>query len=494
VKIDLLGNRSLAVIRDALAAIRDNTGRNISYAQFNPLDDPRTQRLIARGETMGVFYVESPAIRQLQQMSGRGDYEHLIIHSSIIRPAANQYILEYVRRLKGAPYKSVHPLLDEALTETYGIMVYQEDVSQIAMKLAGDAAEADTLRKVLSWKSKERLADYRTRFYKGCRRRGVSKRVIDAVWEMIESFGGYSFCKPHSASYALVSFKSAYLKAHYPAEFMAAVISNGGGYYSTFAYISEARRLGLQVLGPDVNASDINYQGKDRTLRVGLMQLKGLSRDVQETIVRERRRSGPFRSLDDFCLRVNPEPATAKILVQSGTLDSIAGRLNRPQMLWRFYGERRDQAVGESFSLLPSGAISVEWPEVQDYDHLTKLSHEHETLGFILSVHPLGLFSEKIAASGRRIVPANRLHQHVGRRVTLAAWSITGKEVITRTGDPMEFISFEDETAIFETTFFPKAYQRFCQSLDMNRAYLLTGRVEEKYGTVSVNVEHIRRL
>jgi error-prone DNA polymerase len=275
---------------------------------------------------------------------------------------------------------------------------------------------------------------------------------------------------------------------------MAAVISNGGGYYSTFAYISEARRLGLQVLGPDINASDIEYSGKDRIMRVGLMQLKELSRDVQETIVRERRRSGPFRSLDEFCLRVNPEPATAKILVQSGTLDSIAGRLNRPQMLWRFYGERRDQAVSESFSLLPSGAVSVEWPEVQDYDHLTKLSHEHETLGFILSVHPLGLFSEKIAVSGRRIVPANRLHQHVGRRVTLAAWSITGKEVITRNGDPMEFISFEDETAIFETTFFPKAYQRFCQILDMNRAYLLTGRVQEQHGTVSVNVEHIRRL
>ncbi|MBE9534620.1 MAG: DNA polymerase III subunit alpha [Proteobacteria bacterium] len=495
VKIDLLGNRSLAVIRDALAAIRDNTGRNISYAQFNPLDDPRTQRLIARGETMGVFYVESPAMRQLQQMTGRGDYEHLVIHSSIIRPAANQYILEYVRRLKGAPYKSVHPLLDEALTETYGIMVYQEDVSQIAMKLAGfDAADADTLRKVLSKKSKEQLSDYRNRFYKGCRRRGVSSRVIDAVWEMIESFGGYSFCKPHSASYALVSFKSAYLKAHYPAEFMAAVISNGGGYYSTFAYISETRRLGLQVLGPDVNASDINYQGKDRALRVGLMQLKGMPQDVLETIINERSRNGPFRSLDAFCQRTAPEPAAARILVQSGTLDSIAGGLNRPQMLWRFYGEGRNKAVGDSFSLLPNGAVSVEWPQVRDYNHLTKLSHERETLGFILSVHPLRLFSQKIAASGRRIVPANQLHQHVGRRVTLAAWSITGKEVITRNGDPMEFISFEDETAIFETTFFPKAYQRFCQILDMNRAYLLTGRVEEQHGTVSLNVADVRRL
>jgi len=445
VKIDLLGNRSLAVIRDTLAAIRHNTGRNISYAQLNPVDDPATQGLIARGETMGVFYVESPAIRQLQQMTGRGDYEHLVIHSSIIRPAANRYILEYVRRLKGGSYLSLHPVLDEVLAENYGIMVYQEDVSQIVMKLAGfDPAEADTLRKILSWKSKERLADYRTRFFEGSRQRGVNRKVIEAVWEMIGSFGGYSFCKPHSASYALVSFKSAYLKVHYPAEFMAAVISNGGGYYSTFAYVSEARRMGLQMLGPDVNASDVKYTGKDRTLRVGLMQLQGFPRDIAETIVRDRFDKGLFNSLDDFCLRVDLEPVAARILVQSGALDSISGGLNRPQMLWRFYGEPKDQAVGQSFSLVPVAINPSQWPQVEDYDRSNKLFHERETLGFILSVHPLRVYGRKIAASGRKIVQASQLSRYVGRRVTLAAWSITGKEVVTKKGDPMEFVSFED--------------------------------------------------
>ena len=275
---------------------------------------------------------------------------------------------------------------------------------------------------------------------------------------------------------------------------MAAVISNGGGYYSTFAYISEARRLGLQVLGPDVNGSDIHYLGKDRILRVGLMQLQGISQDVLETIVKDRRKNGPFRSLDDFCQRIAPEPTAARILVQSGTLDCIASGLNRPQMLWRFYSEGRHKAVGDSFSLLPNGAASVQWPQVQDYDLSTRLSHERETLGFILSFHPLRLYSRKIITSGRKIVPANQLHQNLGRRVTLVAWSITGKEVLTKQGDPMEFVSFEDETAIFETTFFPKAYRYFCQILDMNRAYLLTGRVEEQHGTVSLNVADVRRL
>jgi error-prone DNA polymerase len=272
------------------------------------------------------------------------------------------------------------------------------------------------------------------------------------------------------------------------------VISNGGGYYSTFAYVSEARRMGLQVLGPDINDSAIKYQGKDRTLRVGLMQLHGFPRDLAETIVRERLEKGLFNSLDDFFRRVNPEPTAARILVQSGALDSISGGLNRPQMLWRFYGEPKDQAVGQSFSLVPLAIDPSQCPRVEDYDRSTKLSHERETLGFILSVHPLRGYGRKIVASGRKIVQANQLSKYVDRRVTLAAWSITGKEVVTKKGDPMEFVSFEDETAIFETTFFPKAYQRFCQILDMNRAYLLTGRVQEQYGTVSVNVEHIQRL
>ena len=224
------------------------------------------------------------------------------------------------------------------------------------------------------------------------------------------------------------------------------------------------------------------------------MQLQGFPRDFAETIVRERLEKGRFSSLDDFCRRVDPEPSAAKILVQSGTLDNISGGLNRPQMLWRFYGEPKEQAVGQSFSLIPVTVDPSQWPRVQDYDRSTKLAHEQETLGFILSVHPLRLYGRKIAASGRKITLARELSRYVGRRVTLAAWSITGKEVVTKKGDPMEFISFEDETAIFETTFFPKAYQRFCQILDMNRAYLLTGQVQEQYGTVSVNVEHIQRL
>ncbi|RPH98787.1 MAG: DNA polymerase III subunit alpha, partial [Calditrichaeota bacterium] len=228
VKMDILGNRSLAVIRDALRAVESNYGIKIDYASWNPLEDEKTQDTLKNGDTIGVFYVESPAMRLLQQKTRSGDFEHLVIHSSIIRPAANTYIKEYVRRLKGGKYEPLHPILENLLQETYGILVYQEDVSRVAMTLADfDAAEADNLRKIMAKKHKQQqIEDYREKFFSGALAKGVTAEVCTKIWDMILSFSGYSFCKPHSASYAQVSFKSAYLRVYYPAEFMAAVISN----------------------------------------------------------------------------------------------------------------------------------------------------------------------------------------------------------------------------------------------------------------------------
>jgi len=266
VKIDILGNRSLAVIRDALDLVEKNHGRRIDYASWNPIDDPKTVEIFYRGDTFGVFYFESPATRQVLTKVRSGftfdaylqrDHFHLnVVVTSIIRPASNQSIKTWVVRLHGEPWAPRHPLLRPVLEETLGVMVFQEQLSQAAIHLAGfDPAEADTLRKVVSKKHKEKkLRDFYTRFVKGALERHVSREVIEEVWQMIMGFDGYSFCKPHSASYTLVAYKSAYLRAHYPAEFMASVISNGGGYYSTFGYLSEARRMGLEILPPDIRA------------------------------------------------------------------------------------------------------------------------------------------------------------------------------------------------------------------------------------------------
>jgi error-prone DNA polymerase len=491
VKIDLLGNRSLAVIRDALEAIRKNTGRIIPYEDLNPLDDPQTKEIIANGDTLGVFYIESPAMRQLQKKTRRGDFEHLVIHSSIIRPAANNFINAYVRRLRGEPYQPLHPILDRVLKETYGIMVYQEDVSKIAVEMAGfSSEEGDGLRKTLSKKRNARqLSAYREQFIRGARDRGISRGVIDKVWEMILSFGGYSFCKPHSASYALVSFKSAYLRAHYPAEFMAAVISNQGGYYSTFAYVSEARRMGLTVLPPDINASDQPYTGKGGEIRMGLMQLKSLKESALDCILEERERGGLYRSFEDFIRRTRLDPSDVRILIKAGCLDSIARDRSRAELLWQTEVGRQKRPVPPQTALPLFDEETVRVPELGHYDFRTTLLHEVEILGFPLSVHPLELYQDHWR--GPDIVPAKEMEKHIGEWVTMVGWWVTNKMVYTKQEEPMAFISFEDTTALYETIFFPDTFRKYCSRFTPVRPYLLKGVVEDDLGAISLHVQEM---
>ncbi len=496
VKIDLLGNRSLAVIRDTIEAVQKNTGKAIDYATFNPVDDPKTREIISRGNTMGVFYLESPAMRLLQAKAGRGDFEHAVIHSSIVRPAANRFIRQYLARLHGEPFEPLHPSLEKILSESYGILVYQEDVVQCAMALAGFSwGEADSLRKVISKKSREQLWDYRARFERGCAQNGVAAEVVEKVWDMFTSFAGYSFCKPHSASYALVSYKSAYLKAHHPAEFMAAVISNGGGYYSAFAYISESRRMGIEVLEPDVNESNLAFRGWGKTIRTGFQQLQGIRRSGLEAIIGERSRGGRFSSIEELLERLQGRLtlSDASILAKSGGLDSIAGPFNRPQLLWlieAWFNRYNAPRVCQT-SLFRPPPIKI--PPLPDFSPDRKRAHESETMGFPLSVHPLELAAPFFRRLGQPTVPASAMARYVGRKIRMKGWPVTRKEVFTREGEEMEFFTFEDETGIFETVFFPKPFRRFCQDLDMNHAYLLYGPVESEFGVASLSVEHACR-
>lgn len=494
VKIDLLGNRSLAVIRDALQAVEVHYGVEIPYWRLNPLEDVRTRELIRSGKTMGCFYVESPATRQLLQKMQSGEYEHLVIASSIIRPAANKWIREFVRRLHGGTYDPLHPLLQETLQETYGIMVYQEDVTKVAMALANFTAdEGDQLRKVMSKKHKQaKLRDFKQQFYQGARKNGVADDVIEIIWEMIMSFAGYSFCKPHSASYALVSFKSAYIRAHYPAEFMASVISNMGGYYSPFGYISEARRMGLRILLPDINASEIRYTGMNNVLRVGLMQLKGIQREALESIISERESGGAFESFENFLQRSELDVADIRILIKAGCFDSIAGGKTRPQLMWELHQKRHSRTLQQKKELTLYENNNFYLPATPEYNNRTILKHEIEVLGFLVSRHPLTLY--KSLLRHLPVIKASELHKHAGEEVLLVGWMITGKVVHTRSDEPMEFISFEDTTAIYETTFFPETYRRFCHMLSKVRPYLIQGIVEEDFSAITVTISAIEFL
>jgi len=494
VKIDLLGNRSLGVIRDCIASLSES-GRSFDEEYWQPEDDPATKMAVAAGKTMGCFYIESPAMRLLQQKAGSGDFEQLVLQSSIIRPAANDFIREYVRRLHGGAWQYLHPELATVLDETFGLMVYQEDVSRVAVALAGFShARADCLRKVMSKKDKQlRLRDYRLEFERGCEGRGVDRETIEKLWDMMMSFDGYSFCKPHSASYARVSYQAAYLKTHHPAEFMAAVISNQGGYYSTFAYVSEAKRMGIGILPPCVNHSQVRWCREGdvsvKNIRVGLMAVKNLSTATMGRILYCREKK-EFVSSIDFWQRVQPQKDECRSLIQAGAMDALGSKnkRNRSNLFWELAQFRcfaRAQARSPLFCLdLPPA------PDLPSFNVRQIQQQEYDALDFLCSSHPLLFYEQQL--NGR--IKGCDLKSYAGKNIRFAGWLLSGKMVSTKTGEVMEFLTFEDETGVVETTFFPRVYRRYAAILNPGQAYILQGKVEEEYGAVTLTVAGVEKL
>jgi len=502
VKIDLLGNRSLAVIRDALQNLQEQ-GINIDPHAWRPIDDKPTIEALSRGDSIGVFYIESPAMRQLQKKTGAGDFEHIVIHSSIIRPAANKFISEYVRRLKGGKWEPLHPLLEGILGESYGILCYQEDVSKSAVALAGfNEADADRLRKLIAKKAGgAKLGIYEKQFFEGCRKNGVGEDVIQKVWAMMLSFDGYSFCKPHSASYAMVSFQSAYLRVHHPAEFMAAVLSNQGGYYRPHAYIAEIRRMLLFTLGPDVNLSRWKYYGKGRDVVIGLMAIKGLSASGAKAVLEERDRGGDFTSLDNFSRRVRLNRDDIVALCPAGVFDSISGGLPRhlqARHLLSAVGSERGIGNGELFVADEAPVYGVKKPVIAPTAKSVPktaddLWEEYRALGFLRKNHPLALWKDEVMAVTYR-VKASRIAEHIGQSVKMIGWPVTQKEVWTKDGLAMNFLTLEDETGLYETVIFPLVYDRYGKLLFDHQPLLVYGRVTNDEGALSVEVNRLTPL
>ena len=493
VKIDLLGNRSLGVLRDTIELVNRQIsgasappGSKLTWDGLDGVENRETRRMIARGETVGIFYVESPATRQLLRKMGRGDYEHLVMATSIIRPAANRCIREFLLRLHGAPYRPSSPALDQ----TYGLMIYQEDVSRVAMAAAGfSPGQADRLRKTLSGRNGSAdLERYRKLFFSKGARSATPAAALARLWDMLCSFRGYSFCKAHSASYALVSFKLAYLKRHFPLQFFVSVINNGGGYYSRQTYLNECRRSGVAVLLPDVNRAEMAYTAEGSALRIGLGQLRGISRTFVQKLLDERGRGGLFTGYADFLRRLRPGLLEIRVLVRSGALDRISEGMFRPQLLWRYL---RNDRTG--------GLFAEEIPPVPDYPEEVKLLDEIRTLGLVVSRHPVSIFRSRAGLLSKRLgfphlIRSVELPRCIGRQVSLAGLVAGGKEVLTRTGEPMVFVSFEDEYSLFETILFPSLFRSVCRRIDGGGLFLLAGVAEEELGAVSVKVKRISRL
>ncbi len=514
VKIDLLAQRGIAVVSDAARAVNQNCGISVDLSKL-PDDDPATRRLMSKGDTMGCFYIESPGMRALLKKLKADTFSLVVAASSVIRPGpsdsgmSRSFVLRHLG--KEAPVLP-HPSL-KFLNETYGVMIYQEDVMRTLSAVAGmSLAEADVMRRAMSFKgdANDFLA-MEERFLSGAKEAmakgeapSVKEEVLHELWRQLSSFAGYAFCKAHSASYAVLSFQSAWLKAHYPAEFMAAVMSNGGGFYSVSAYLEEARRLGLRILLPDINHSADVFTGSERQVRIGLQQVHGMSRRSMDALVDERLSGGFFVSLGDMMQRV-PQLAENEIenLIRCGACDGF--ELTRPELLWRHALVRKEHTGArhaqrtpvQTTTLFPVGgtapgagsAISL-IPAIPDYSPTEKLQQEMEVLHLTASGHPMAMLRQWLQQQG--VVCARDLPGFAGRRVRVAGKLITAKgATVKTTGQAMKFLTLEDETDLMEITLFPEIYARYGARLLSRGPYLVNGLVEDDHGSITITAESL---
>ncbi len=489
-----------------------------------PENDPATCDVISSGRTLGVFQVESPAMRGMLRMMNARTLEEIAIALAIIRPGAAEYGSKelFVKRLRGKeklvyPHDSLKPILGDTL----GVCIYQEQVMQIAQALGSmSLAEADLVRRSsVKYSSQADHDRLRNKFEKAAAMMGLTQQQREETWMMVEKFAGFGFCKAHAATYADISYRMAYLKTHHPAEFLAAMCSAGAGFYHVSAYVEEAKRWGIAVRLPSVNHSRMVYtaeasKGVTSALRVGLMQIKGLRIETIMAILRARKEAGPFRSLEDFLRRVPVERDEIEALIKCGAFDEIGDdvghetpRMTRPEMLWRW---NLLQAAGKGSQpgasrrpgiLLPEktetlfaeanaqDSIGVALAEMQmpDYTLEQKLRYEREILEVCVSGHPLDF----LPRNGE--VWSDELPGLLGKRVTLCGWVVTYRHVGTKNYRNMMFVTLEDQRGIYEVVLFPGAYDRYGGLVFETRAMRVTGRVEQNGQINGEKLEALRK-
>jgi DNA polymerase III alpha subunit len=471
--------------------IPKNTG-NINFDIYNfdmLFNDTATKELIRTGKTIGCFYIESPGMRSLLRRLDVETFEMLTAASSVIRPgvAESGMMQEFIARHKDpSRRKYLVPEMETYLGETYGVMIYQEDVIKVAHHIAGlSLEEADLLRRAMSGKMRSHHAMQRIvdNFFSSAKEKGLTDYQAKELWRQIESFAGYSFCKAHSASFALLSYQVAFLKAHYPVEFMASVLNNGGGFYSAAVYIQESKRFGLKIELPSVNESEKEYTGKGKSIRIGLKAIKNLSYNTIDKIIEERKRNGKYISIADFLVRTNLAYKETGMLIKCGAMGCF--RQTRPTLmrLLDVYLHRR-KIIDESYNDLfmnETFKLENEVKTDKNYSLAGICKEEYESFGYMVTRHPLCFFKEWIEQP--EIVLAKDMYRNRGRRVKMIGWYMTSKRIKTKKGDIMKFISLEDLTGTFEAVIFPNVYYHVAELTLSMGPYLVTGRIDENDST-----------
>jgi DNA polymerase III subunit alpha len=559
IKMDLLGQRGLTTMALALDNIEKQEGKGVKEVEevkdrsgvaadgFTPCpeartidfgaipeNDPATCDVIAAGRTMGLFQIESPAMRGTLRTMGARTLEEMAIALAIIRPGAAEYGSKelFLKRLRGKePVVYAHESLKGILGDTLGVCIYQEQVMQIAQAVGCmSLAEADLVRrsaaKFSGQRERERL---RGKFLKAAEKMGLQGAEREETWMMVEKFAGFGFCKAHAATYADISYRMTYLKTHHTAEFLAAMCSAGAGFYHVSAYVEETKRWGIAVRLPSVNRSRMEYTAEEeadatnprvstKAMRIGLMQVKGLRVETIVEIVRAREAAGAFHSLEDFLARVPTERDEIEALIKCGAFDDVCG-MTRAAMLWQWnllqaggrekvfpHSQTQERAgpfgrtqgkqarplqgatVGVLFAEMEAeDAIGVALREIDapDYTREQKLRYEREVLEVCVSGHPLDF----LPRNGETW--SDELPGLVGKRVTLCGWVVTYRHVGTKNYRNMMFVTLEDQRGLFEVILFPDVYDKYGGLVYETRSMRVTGVVMEGE---HINGERMERL
>jgi DNA polymerase III subunit alpha len=511
-KMDFLGLRTLTVIANTVRLIEESRGVRIDPEGI-PLDDAKTYQLLADARTFGVFQLESTGMRNALRQLRPERLEDVIAMVALYRPGPMEMIPDFTARRHGRVKPSYeHPVMEKHLQETYGIMVYQEQVLKIAADMAGfSMSEADDLRKAMGKKIPALMAEQRAKFLQGAKGRGVKEKVAERVFELMEKFAGYGFNKAHATAYGIVAYQTAYLKANYPVEFMAALLtSEMANTDKVVVHMDECRAMGIGILPPDVNVSRFSFAVDGETIRFGLGAVKNLGQKAIEIMVAAREQAGAFTSLGDFCRRLDLQLVNRRVvesLLKAGAFDSMARP--RAQMMAALDGafeagqrhqRERDQGQVSMFDLLggaaDGGAVAEPDaldPTIPEWDPEQRLLGEKEVLGFYLSGHPLRGVWDHARRLG--VVGTGQLGQvEDGARVLLCGLVSALREINTKNGNRMGFATIEDVEGSIEVTIFPELFRQSAAHLRSGAPLLVRGKVEGTTSARKLLADDVRPL
>ncbi len=506
-KIDLLGLKNLTIIEDAIRLVKELRGETVNISQI-PLDDKKTFALLQKADTTGVFQFESSGMRRYMKEIGPTVLEDLIALVALFRPGPMELIPSFIKRKHGEEKIAyLHPKLEPILKNTYGIGVYQEQMMQIARDLAGyTLPEADTLRKAIGKKIKSLLDEQGAKLVKGMLKNGIPEKTAKAIWELFPPFARYGFNRSHAACYALIGYQTAYLKAHYPEEFTAALLNAEVSDIERISFfIQEAKQSGIDILPPDINKSFMSFTPEGEKIRFGLEAVKNVGSEITRAIIEERTRRGPFKNFEDVLMRIQHKDLNKKSLeslVKAGAFDSLGIERNQALAnmddILRFANAARkmgNQNSGGSLFGDTIGTAALKLKPAPPATNAERLAWEKELIGFYLSEHPLTAHAEKLKAAG--VKPIAELIAIKNERLIVRTAGVITKlrKIITKNGQPMIFATIEDASQKpLEVVVFNSVLEKTAPAWVMNAAIIVQGRISPRDGEAKLICDNAKRL